>query len=68
MLYIGLHKIYDDIPHHNIIFAKDYKNNVEEITETYKLSEDPSFYIQNASITDTTLAQKENPHYMCLCL
>ena len=58
MLYIGLDKIYDDIPHHNIIFAKDYKSNVEEITETYKLSEDPSFYIQNASVTDATLAPK----------
>ncbi len=56
MLYIGLDKIYEDIPHHNIIFSKNYKNNVDEITQNKVLSEDPSFYIQNASITDKTLA------------
>lgn len=55
MLYLGLDKVYD-LPHHNIIFAKDYKTNVEEITHTKKLSADPSIYVQNASVTDPTLA------------
>ncbi|MFC1851740.1 phytoene desaturase family protein [candidate division CSSED10-310 bacterium] len=55
MLYLGLDKQYD-IPHHNIIFAQDYKHNVDEITETLTLSEDPSFYIQNATVTDPGLA------------
>jgi phytoene desaturase len=56
MLYLGLDKIYDNISHHNIFFANDYKKNVEEITKTWTLPEDPSFYVQNASLTDTTLA------------
>lgn len=56
MMYLGVDKIYENVAHHNIIFAKDYKKNVVEISETYKLSEDPSLYIQNASITDSTLA------------
>ena len=30
--------------------------NVEEITKTLALSEDPSIYIQNPSVTDPTLA------------
>ncbi len=55
MLYLGVDKLYD-IPHHNIFFAEDYKKNVDEITKTMELSEDPSFYVQNASITDPTLA------------
>lgn len=55
MLYLGLDKIYD-IPHHNIIFADNYRQNVMEIAETKVLSKDPSFYIQNASVTDPTLA------------
>ncbi len=55
MLYLGLDKKYD-IPHHNIIFADDYKVNVSEIAETKILSKDPSFYLQNASATDPTLA------------
>ncbi|HMB00077.1 MAG TPA: phytoene desaturase family protein [Spirochaetota bacterium] len=56
MLYLGVDKIYDNIPHHSICFAEDYKENVREISETYRLSDDPSFYIQNASVSDSTLA------------
>ncbi len=55
MLYIGLDKKYD-FPHHNIFFADNYKQNIEQIFEGKKLPEDPSFYIQNASVTDSTLA------------
>jgi len=55
MLYLGLDKKYD-IPHHNIFFAKDYKHNIEQIFNSKELPEDPSFYIQNASVTDATLA------------
>ncbi|MTH53309.1 phytoene desaturase [Bacillus mangrovi] len=55
MIYLGLDKVYD-LPHHTILFAEDYKKNVEEITKTMTLSEDPSIYIQNASVTDPTLA------------
>lgn len=55
MLYLGLDKKYD-FPHHNIFFADDYKKNIEQIFDGKELSDDPSFYIQNASVTDSTLA------------
>ncbi len=55
MLYLGVDKVYD-IPHHNILFSNDYKKNVDEIAVLKTLSEEPSIYIQNASITDPTLA------------
>jgi len=55
MLYLGLDRQYD-IPHHNIIFAEDYQQNIREIADTKVLSADPSFYLQNASLTDPTLA------------
>ncbi|MBN1899925.1 FAD-dependent oxidoreductase [Candidatus Sumerlaeota bacterium] len=35
---------------------KLHKGNVDDISRFYRLSEDPSFYIQNASITDDALA------------
>jgi phytoene desaturase len=54
MLYLGIDKIYPEI-HHNIIFANDYRKNIDEIQEGI-LSEDFSFYVQNASVTDKTLA------------
>lgn len=55
MMYLGLDKKYD-LPHHNIFFAEDYKENIAEIFEKKTLPQDPSFYIQNASVTDPTLA------------
>lgn len=55
MLYLGLGKKYD-IPHHNIFFADDYKTNVETIYGKKTLPEDISFYIQNPSVIDPTLA------------
>ncbi|NNE91784.1 MAG: phytoene desaturase [Verrucomicrobiales bacterium] len=55
MMHVGLDKIYD-LPHHTIIFAKDYKKNVDEIFDTGLESEDISFYVRNASVTDPTLA------------
>ncbi|MFB1081398.1 phytoene desaturase family protein [Jeotgalibacillus sp. JSM ZJ347] len=55
MIYLGVDKEYD-LPHHTISFAEDYKKNVEEIMQTQLLSDDPSIYIQNASVTDPTLA------------
>jgi phytoene desaturase len=58
MLYLGVNKEYGDLPHHNIIFADNYQKNVTEITETLELSKDFSFYVQNASVTDRTLAPK----------
>ncbi len=55
MLYLGIDKKYE-MQHHQIFFAKDYKKNVEQIFKSKILSEDPSIYIQNASVTDPTLA------------
>ena len=57
MLYLGVNKRFD-LPHHTIWFAKDYRKNVEEITKTKLMSEDPSIYIQNAVVTDETVAPK----------
>ena len=51
MLYLGLDKLYD-IPHHTIVFAKDYHTNISNIFNTKLLSEDFSFYVQNASVND----------------
>jgi phytoene desaturase len=55
MLYLGLDKVYD-LPHHTIFFAGDYKRNISDIFQNKVLSEDISFYIRNASVTDPALA------------
>jgi phytoene desaturase len=56
MLYLGIEGRYDQLAHHNIYIAKDYTKNLDEIERLHVLSEDPSFYIQNAGVTDDTLA------------
>ena len=55
MLYLGLDKLYD-MPHHTIVFARDYKANIADIFQRKVLSKDISFYVRNASVTDPSLA------------
>jgi phytoene desaturase len=57
MLYLGIEGRYD-LPHHNIHIAEDYARNLDEIENQHVLSADPSFYVQNASVTDPTLAPR----------
>ncbi len=56
MMYLAIDKKYNNLEHHNVFFAEDYKKNVEQIFDDKVLPQDPSFYIQNASKTDDTLA------------
>ncbi len=56
MLYLGLEGRDEQLPHHNVHISRDYDRNLAEIEHAHVLSEDPSFYVQNASITDPTLA------------
>ena len=60
MLYLGVEGRYDDLPHHNIHISKDYEQNLIEIEKSHVLSKDPSFYVQNASVTDDSLAPQGN--------
>jgi len=58
MLYLGIDKIYREIPHHNLIFGPDYRRFVRDISRDLPLGTEPSFYFQNAAVTDSTLAPK----------
>ena len=56
MMYLGLRGRYDRLSHHTIYISKDYMRNMDEIGHKHVLSDDPSYYVQNASVTDSTLA------------
>jgi len=58
MMYLGIEGRFDGLPHHTIHIAKDYERNLDEIENRHVLSADPSFYVQNASVTDSTLAPR----------
>ncbi len=56
MMYLGIDGCYDHVGHHTIYIAGKYERNIEDIEARHVLSEDPSFYLQNACVTDETLA------------
>ncbi|NNE24543.1 MAG: phytoene desaturase [Rhizobiales bacterium] len=56
MMYLGIRGDLPDIQHHTICLADDLVTNVDEIQTRLTLPANPSFYVQNASITDPTLA------------
>jgi phytoene desaturase len=56
MMYLGVEGTFDHLNHHNIYVAKNYRQNLDEIENQHVLSEDPSFYIENPSLTDSTMA------------
>jgi phytoene desaturase len=56
MLYLGIEGRYDDVSHHTIYLSKDYRGNLHDIEKGHRLSTDPSIYVQNASVSDDTLA------------
>ena len=55
MLYLGIDKQYDQ-PHHQIYASQKYEENLKDITNHKITWEDPSLYVQNACVTDSTLA------------
>ncbi len=56
MLYLGLDKVYEDEPHHHILFADDYERNVDEIRGEKEVSKDMSIYVRNSSVIDPKVA------------
>ncbi len=67
MLYLGLDTIYQDEPHHHIIFAEDYAGNVADIQSQKIVSEDMSIYVRNSSINDSTVAPAGHSQLYILC-
>jgi phytoene desaturase len=58
MLYLGIEGRYDDVAHHNIYLSENYRDNLADIEHRHVLSRDPSMYVQNACITDPSLAPR----------
>jgi phytoene desaturase len=56
MMYLGIRGGYEELPHHTIHITDDYAANLQQIEDDQILPDSPSFYVQNASITDASLA------------
>ena len=55
MLYLGIEGVLKDLRHHTIYMSEDYAENVREI-DAGLAPEEPTIYVQNAGVTDPTLA------------
>jgi len=55
MMYLGLDREVD-LPHHNIVFAEDYRSNLADIFERKVIGDELSYYVRNATVTDPNLA------------
>jgi phytoene desaturase len=59
MMYLGVRGTFP-LPHHTIHISSEYAKNLDEIENRHVLSEDPSFYVQNACVTDPGLAPRDH--------
>jgi phytoene desaturase len=56
MLYLGVEGR-DQLPHHTIYLSRQYHENLKDIQDRHVLTKnDPSIYVQNACVTDGSLA------------
>jgi len=58
MMYLGVDGPPPELPHHTIYTSEDYLGNLDDIENAHRLSEDPSIYVQNAVVTDDSLAPR----------
>lgn len=56
LLYLGIDKTYPEMRHQALYFSEDYRANLDAIFVNKSLPEDPSFHLNNPTVTDATLA------------
>jgi phytoene desaturase len=56
MMYLGVNRSFPELEHHNIFLSNVYKQNLSDIQEDHRLSENPSFYVCNPVKTDPSMA------------
>lgn len=56
VIYLGLKKKYNNLPHHSIIFSNKYKELLDDIFINYKVSDEFSLYIHRPTATDSSVA------------
>jgi phytoene desaturase len=56
MLYLGIEGSIPELAHHTVYLSREYRRNVAQIEAGMVPPEAPSFYVQNACVTDPGLA------------
>jgi phytoene desaturase len=58
MMYLGLEGVDQELAHHSIYLSENYRENIAQIEAGTAPPSAPSFYVQNACVTDPELAPK----------
>ena len=66
LFYVGTNKKLSNIQHHNLFFDQDFDQHAKEIYDDPKWPENPLFYLSCPSITDSSVAPKNNENLMFL--
>jgi len=66
LYYVGLNKKLNGVLHHSLFFDSDFEIHGKEIYTTKKWPEDPLFYVCTASVTDDTVAPKDQENLFFL--
>ncbi len=56
LLYLGVDRVYPQMRHQALYFSDDYRANLDAIFRTRTLPADPSFHLNNPTVTDPSLA------------
>lgn len=56
LFYVGFDKKLENIEHHNLFFDTDFEAHAEDIYDNPKWPDQPLFYVNFPSVTDTTMA------------
>ncbi len=56
LLYLGVDRTYPHMRHQALYFSEDYRANLDAIFKTRTLPAEPSFHLNNPTITDPSLA------------
>jgi phytoene desaturase len=66
LFYVGINKKLSNVRHHNLFFDQDFDQHAKEIYDDPKWPENPLFYLSCPSITDSSVAPKDNENLMFL--
>lgn len=58
LFYVGFNKKLKAVEHHNLFFDTDFEGHAEDIYDDPKWPENPLFYVNFPSVTDTSMAPK----------
>ena len=66
MMYLDYRGTISELLHHNIVLGGDFEGNLNQLFKTFRIPDDPAFYVAISSKTDPARAAKGHENLMIL--